>query len=777
MTWEVVEVLAVLAVAVFLFVSEKIRVDLVAILVLVTLAVLGLVTPEQAVAGFSSPAVVTVWAVFILSGGLQRTGIAGMVGRQILRVAGHGEARLIAVIMASSAFLSAFMNNVGVAALLLPVVMDISRRTKIAPSKLLIPLAFSSLMGGLTTQIGTPPNILISGAAEGYGMEPFELFDFAPVGLAVNIVGILFMVLIGRRLLPTRQSSVAGVAADDVSSAYELEKGLCVVTVPEGSMLAGKTLAESRVGSALGVHVLAIERAGHSRLAPGAHTEIRARDRLLVEGSRKRMAELDGRSSLVPEQGEVDITSLVSGGVEVAEVGMTPGSELLGKTLKEVGFRQKFGVIVLALRRGDSVIQTRVAQHPLQLEDVLLLWGPEEAINTLRQDPDFIGSGIQVTERYHLEERLMLVRVPEDSVLAGVPLRQSRLGDAFELGVLGIVRDGKTKLVPRAKDELRGGDVLIVKGRSEDVEAIEGLAELRLGEEAPPPEELESEDIGFAEVVVSPRATIAGKTLQELNFREKYDLNVVALSREGVTQRQDLRTVPLQFGDGLLVHGPRGKLRLLGSEKDFLVLAADAQEPVRRDKAPIAAALMLAVVGSVLMGWLPIYVAAIAGAALMVLSRCLTMEEAYGFIDWRAVFLIAGMLPLGAAMESTGVAQLAADAVVGTIGSWGELPLIGALFLMTAAGAQVMPTSAVAILMAPIAFNTASELGLSPHALMMTVSLSASASFMSPVAHPANVLIMSPGGYRFVDYIRVGLPLTLVCLTTVLLLLPWVWPL
>ncbi len=306
---------------------------------------------------------------------------------------------------------------------------------------------------------------------------------------------------------------------------------------------------------------------------------------------------------------------------------------------------------------------------------------------------------------------------------------------------------------------------------------MEGLHELLVRSQgAVELSDLESERIGLAEAVLSPRSAVAGKTLTELHFREKYGFNVMAVMREGEIFR-NLRYFPLRFGDALLLHGPREKLKLLGSEPDFLVLTEEAQEPPLTQKAPLAAMLMAAVVGSVILGRLPIYLAAVAGATLMVLTGCLTMNEAYRYIEWRAVFLIAGMLPLGLALQETGAAELVAGVIVSWAGGFGPLFVVAGFYLLTAFAAQVMPTSAVAILVAPLALTTANDLGLSPYALMMTVALSASASFMSPVAHPANVLIMGPGGYRFIDYIKVGLPLTLVCLVVVLLVLPLVWPL
>jgi di/tricarboxylate transporter len=332
--------------------------------------------------------------------------------------------------------------------------------------------------------------------------------------------------------------------------------------------------------------------------------------------------------------------------------------------------------------------------------------------------------------------------------------------------------------MPGPGEHLLPGDMLLVKGRRESLASVEGLQSLQVGEEtAPDPGELESDQIGMVEVVLSPRTTLAGRTLRDLHFRAKFGLTVLAISREGQILRSGLRDLKLRFGDALLLYGPRSRLQVLGSEHDFLVLTQEAQMPVDIVRAPVSALIMAGVVTAVLTGWLPIYIAAVAGAVLMVITGCLSMDEAYRAIEWKAVFLIAGMLPMGIAMQETGAAHWLTDRALAVVGDGSPLLIVAGLYVITAVGAQVMPTSAVAILMAPIALNTAADTGLSPEALLMTVALSASASFMSPVAHPANVLIMGPGGYRFKDYVKVGLPLTLVCLGMVLLVLPIVWPL
>jgi len=252
---------------------------------------------------------------------------------------------------------------------------------------------------------------------------------------------------------------------------------------------------------------------------------------------------------------------------------------------------------------------------------------------------------------------------------------------------------------------------------------------------------------------------------------------VLAIWRNGRAYRTDLGDMPLQFGDAFLLYGPREKINMLIREPDFLILAGENEEVPRHQKAPLAVLIMAGVILTVLSGWLPISIAAVAGAVLMVLSGCLQMEEAYQQINWRAVFLIAGMLPLGIAMEQSGAAQFLAESIVAVLGNLGTWALLIGLFVITSTASQFIPSPVMTVLMAPVALNTAVDLNLSPHALMMVIAVAASTTFMSPVGHPANVLVMGPGGYRFTDYVRVGIPLTLVVLVVTLLVLPLFWPL
>ncbi|MDH3942687.1 MAG: SLC13 family permease, partial [Anaerolineae bacterium] len=375
MTADITLSLTILLVAVALFLSEKIRFDLIALLVLVALSLSGLLTPSEAFSGFSNPAVITVWAVFILSGGLSRTGLANMVGRQVLRVAGDGEVRLIVVIMITAGFMSAFMNNVGVAAMLLPIVVDIAHRTRRPASKLLMPLAFGSLLGGLITLIGTPPNILASASLESAGFTPFRFFDFAPLGLTVALAGVAYMALIGRRLLPAHDLAST---MHDPAEIFDLEERLFSLKLPPDSLLGGKSLADSRIGSALGLTVLAVVRDQDTQLAPHPDMPLQPGDRLLVSGRARRLRALADQPHLEILSAEsasssFPVEQLTSDDIRLVEILVPPASSFCGRSLVDLDFRSRFGAIVLAMLRRGKSLTTDLQDIPIQAEDRLLL--------------------------------------------------------------------------------------------------------------------------------------------------------------------------------------------------------------------------------------------------------------------------------------------------------------------------------------------------------------------------------------------------------------------
>lgn len=591
MTPEIALTLGIIVVAVILFATEKLRVDIIALLVLLTLALTGLVTGDDVFAGFASPAVITVWGVYMVSGGLLRTGVTDFLGERIGRIAGTSEPRLVAIIMLACGTLSAFINNIGAVAMLLPAVVGISRQTKIPLSRLLIPLSFASLMGGNMTLIGTPPNVLASTILAERGLTPFRFFDFTPMGVIVFGSGVLFMVLIGRHLLPRHQS------LETTSELAQLRAYVSEVRVLPDSPLIGKTLLESRLGADYDLTVLAIDHEGEIQEHIGRDTIINAGDLLLVEG---------------------------------------------------------------------------------------------------------------------MVEKLMRVR--------------DRLGLAIE---------------PEQKVELaQTGD-----------------------------------DIHIFEAVLAPRSSIVGRSLRSIQFRDRYGFTALAIWRQGEVLTQRLRDVRLQFGDTLLLQGPAQRLAPMQESGDFLVLEPLKLEERRQSKALLSVGIMGLVLLLATVVGLHISVAMVIGAVLMVLSGCLTMDEAYQSIEWRSIFLIAGMLPLGTAMESTGAARFLADTIVGNIGVFGPLAVLAGIYLLASLITEPMSNAAATVLIVPIAIDVALELGANPQTFVLATVIAASTSFLTPVGHQANVLVLGPGGYRFFDYTRVGLPLNIVIFLATMIFLPLLWPL
>ena len=783
MTFEIALVLGILAISLILFVSEVIRMDLVALLVLGSLAVTGLVSAENAFSGFSNSAVITVWAMFILSEGLTRTGIADIIGRQVMRLAGRREIAMIVVIMVTAAVLSAFMNNIGVAALMLPVVVEVARRTRIPPSRLLMPLAYATLLGGLMTQIGTPPNLLISEVMDQNGYAPFELFDFTPLGGTVMIVGVIFVALIGRLILPKSKSDRGRHQSQrSLRNRYKLQERTFMLRVPMDSILVGKTLSETRIGSSTGMIILALIRFGRSETLPSRQTVLRGGDGILVQGRVDQFRELQRWSDLVIEREAPVLKSMVAAKVAYAEVTLAEGSPLVGELVRHAGFRSRFNVSVVGLYRRSNYRLTNLAYVPLRAGDRILVQGEIDDIDNLEKFADFTSAQLledeALSEQYNADERMFVVRLPKYSGLAEATLEKSRLADVFDFRVVAVFRDGRLSVMPRGDKVLEGGDLLLIEGQQEDLDVLRGLQELEVDTKVSPNlGALESERLTLMDATLDPRSSLAGRTVGELNFRERYGIELAGIWREGGPIGVDLAEERLQVGDALLMLGPHDRLQLLSNDPDFLILTPLGKAPPDTQRAPLAALIMLAVVLSVMAGYAPIAIAAVVGGSIMVLTGCLTMEQAYRAIDWRAIFLIAGMLPLGTAMQDTGAAEYLADQVMLLLGDAGPWPVIAGLYVLTAMATMIIPTAALVVLMSPIVLSAMADMGSSPETAMMAIAMAASASFTSPISHPANILVMGPGGYRFVDYIKMGVPLTLVVFATVMLLLPRFWPL
>jgi len=615
---DLVTVLAILVAALVLFVSDRVRLDLVALLVVVALVLSGVLTPQQALAGFADPLVVMIAALFVVSGAMVETGLAAAVGAWIARVAGGGAVRLTAALMTATAALSAFMSSTGTVAIMLPIAVRLAWRHRISPSRLLIPVAFAALMGGTLTIISTPPNLVASQTLDDAGYGPLGFFALAPVGVVMLLVTLAFMLTVGRRLLPARAPAEP---------------------VAEGPRTIG-------------------------------------------------LEELARRYGLADELRRFTIA---------------PGSSLAGATLRELRWPELLGVRVIAV---DA-------------------------------DPVAAGRSLQ---------------------------RRRQVGVSKRIGPF-------TRLEP--------GDRVLVQGPPE------GLAELAaahgLDFQELVPGSVVPSNLVFAEVLVTPRSRWHDKTLAELRFRDRYRLVVLAVQRAGERLSGDLSQVRLRFGDVLLVRGFPQAIEMLRREREDAVLLSEASEgeppAPRAARAPAAAAIVVAMLAAMALTPLPLVTTVLLAVIALVATGCIGPEAAYRSVQWPTVVLIAGMLPLATALTATGGVELAAGALTGALGRAGPVAVLAGVYLVTVVVTQFLTNTTSAVLVAPIALQTAAQLGVSPVPLLVAVALGASCTLINPVSSPVTTLVLAPGHYRFADVPRVGVPLQLLLTVVVLVLVPLVYPL
>jgi di/tricarboxylate transporter len=775
MTLEIGILFALLVGMVYLFLTEKLPVDLTAFCGLVILILAGYVRPDEAFAGFASPAVITMLSVFIVGASLLHTGIADLVGQRAHEWVGGREIPLTVTIMMVVAVLSAFMNNIAATAVLMPAVAAIARQARIPPSRLFMPLSFAAILGGTTTLVGTPPNIVTASMLQERGLEPFGLFDFTPVGLVLLLTGAVFMITLGRKLLPHREVSAVRDSGEDLAEIYHLRERLFSIRLPKDSALAGRSLRETRLGSALGVQVLSIEREGERRLAPNADTVLKGGDALLVEGRLTDVRELLNVRGLGMKKADATDLPRPIRGVSGIRAQLAEDSPLVGRTLRDLRFREKFGVVVVGIIRDGETLRDRLAEEMFRSGDEILALGLRTRVEGLRTDPDFVNSRVGLSAIEELRSHLCLLRVPEESPLAGSTVAESRLGELVGVTVGGIVRGEELRLAPEPDERILVGDLLLVAANPPRVIALLQLGEVSLETQIAEPA-LESERISVIEATLAPRSTLAGKTLRDLKFRERYGFSVLGLWREGQLMRTGLVRLPLRFGDALLLQGPRSKVKDLAADPDFVMLSDLSRIQRRTGRAPYALGGLLLMIAFVVTGFQPIQVAAFAAATMVILSGAITMQESYRAIEWRAIFLVAAVLPVGMAMERTGAAFLLADSVVSVAGPYGPYFVLGAMVLISSVLSQGLDGAPAVVLLAPVVIRTAEQLDLSPYPLMMGVSLAASAAFMTPFSHKANLLVMGAGGYQAKDYLKVGTPLTVVLLLLMVLLVPVFFP-
>ncbi len=605
MTGEILFIFCLLTVTIGLFIWDRIRMDIVALMVAMTLAFSGVISVSEVFSGFGNSVVIMIAGLFVVGEGLFRTGVAAAAGQWILNMGGNSEARLLLFLLPVIATLSAFMSSTGAVALLIPVVLSLSRKSGMSPSKLLMPLAFASLVGGMLTLIGTPPNIVASETLLQAGFAPFAFFDFTPIGLAILVFSMFYLIVIGRRLLPN-----------------------------------------------------------------------------------------------------VDI------------------------------------------RNPDQ-------PHPHLHE---------------------------FAERYGISDQLHLLSVPADSNLIGETVVTAGLRTNYEVTVFGIRRKGRltSMLLPVTIETIiKKNDVLMVYADSKQITSI--CEAFSLTSEVFPTGLIRKmhNEFGVAEVMLRRGSSLVGKTIKEGRFREKFGLSVIGILRDDEALTTDFDGTALKFADSLLLAGGWNFIEKLNDRRDFIVIETPAEmveAPSHASKAPLSLLIMLLMLISMTMGWLPTLTAVMAAALAMVITGCVTMEEAYKSLKPSSLILIACMLPVAIAMEKTGAARLIVDQLVVAFGGGSPMALGAALFIFTSIFSQFISNTATTVLVAPIAISAAQSLGVNPQPYMMMVALAASTAFATPIASPVNTLILAPGKYTFLDFVKVGVPLQIAAMIIALLLTPLIFP-
>jgi di/tricarboxylate transporter len=589
-------VFGIILVALVLFATEPVPIDVTAIGIMVALIALEPWTGIDAAAGisgFASSATITVLAMFILSDGVQRTGVVQLAGARLASITRDSEPRQLGATIGIVSPISGFINNTAAVAILLPMVTDLAHEGNTSPSKLLMPLSFASMFGGMLTVIGTSTNILASDLAARLLGDPFSMFEFTTLGVVVMVVGIAYLLTVGRWLVPERIRP-----REDLTQEFEMADYLTEVVVREDSPIVGQTV----------------------------------------------------QNALVETEFDVDLIQLI---------------------------------------RGEEVFLEPLGPKTIQAGDVFA------------------------------------VRTDRDTLV----------------------------------------DLL-------DAEGLDLLPDVTVDEE-----ELEVAERGqnLVEVVIAPGSFLAGETLASTNFRQRYDASVLAIRRGGELVRERMDRRRLRVGDTLLVQGTAGSIDRLNNNRNFIVAQEIERPEFRQSKIPVAIAIVAAVVGAAAVGVLPIVASALAGALAMVLTGCLKPTELYDSVQWDVIFLLAGVIPLGIAMERTGGANLIADLVVMSAQQFPALVVVGLLYVVTALLTNVISNNAAVVLMIPVAYEAALDIGASAFAFILAVTFAASTAFMTPVGYQTNLFVYGPGGYRFSDYLRVGGPLQILFAVVTTLGIAAIW--
>ena len=609
MNGELIWVLSLLAIAVVLFATGKVRMDAIALMVIVAFVLSGTLTLNEAFSGFSDPNVILIAALFIIGDGLVRTGVATKMGAWLVSVAGNSETKMLVYLMPTVAGLGAFMSSTGVVAIFIPVVLSVSARMNTSPSRLMMPLSFAGLISGMMTLVATPPNLVVNSELLREGLHGFSFFSVTPIGLVVLILGIVYMLAV-RFMLKTEN---------------------------------GESARDGR------------KRSTFRDLIREYHLTGRAR-RLAIR----------------------------------------PGSPMIGQRLDDLKLRERYCANVIGVerwRRFRRVIVNVNGVSEFRARDVLLI----------------------------------------DMSASDVDLRQFC---------------GEQMLEP-----------MVLRG--------EYFADQAL-------------DVGMAEVSLIPDSEMIGKTVREIAFRTRFGLNIVGMKRDGEAMDGSVVDEPLQLGDILLVVGNWRQIALLAKRgRDFVVLnmpvEVDDASPAH-SQAPHAIFCLVLMVALMLTDEIPNPIAAIIACLLMGKFRCINAESAYKAIHWPSIILIVGMMPFALALQKTGGVDLVVKGLMDVAGSEGPYLMLGCLFVMCAAIGLFISNTATAVLMAPIALAAAKSMGVSPYPFAMVVAMAASAAFMTPVSSPVNTLVLGPGKYSFSDFVKIGVPFTVLVMVVCVLLIPVLFP-
>lgn len=585
-------VLGLLILAIILFALESFSVDIITLILLIGLVVTHVLTPEEAFAGFSNDIIIILAAIFVISGALQQTGVMDAVGAYLLKIAGKSKVRLLAILMGVVGAMSMFMNNTTATAVFIAPTLAVANRVKVNPSKLLIPLAYASILGGTSTLIGTSTNVAVSGYMAQLGLKPLSLFELTPIGLIILGVGVLYMLGIGQHLLPDHQD--------------------------------------------------------------------------------------------------------------------------------------------------DSPIEDSA-----------------------------------------IREYLSEVIIMPDSGLNGQRIYESDLSK-LDFRVVAVLRDQR-KFRPNRRSRIEAGDTLLVTGRLEELMKVKETAGLQIKPDLKREDWAwqngeESEETKFAEVLIVPQSDLVGRTVKSANFFQRYGMTVLAIYRHGHSLLDKLGSIRLRLGDLLLVQGSAERIEAMRRSPDLWILEELNPSFYRKRKGLYTVIFFAAAVIAGGFGWLPLSIAFLGAAVLLFLFRCITVEEAYEFIDWRLIILIGGMTAFGIAMEKTGTAQLLANWVVYGLEPYGVMAVMAGFFALTILLTQPMSNAAAALVVLPIALHTAQELGVNERTFAIAIMLAASISFIAPF-EPSCILVYGPGKYKFIDFVKTGWGLTLILTLVTLFLMPVFWPL